>query len=184
MSTAPFTDFTCRVEKSPCVKAFEFTAYLTAPSSAHAASPIFANWPTAPGGVLQDSNGRPALLHIAPTRWLAPEPTFATLAILGAASAAGAGIAVDVSGKWQAIKLLGSGASRLLASTIDIEAILSGRACAALSLFDCPSVVTRLPEGFAIWVRSSYATEFNAAVARLHSCSPPGSDPASTRRKI
>jgi heterotetrameric sarcosine oxidase gamma subunit len=121
-------------------------------------------WPAAPGAVRHDEAGRPVLLHFAPARWLAPAPHPDITALIGAATEAGAGTVVDVDGKWQAVELLGPGAARLLASTVDVGMALEGRECAAVTLFDCPAVLARLADGFAIWVRSSYAADFVAAV--------------------
>jgi heterotetrameric sarcosine oxidase gamma subunit len=122
-------------------------------------------WPAAPGAVRHDADGRPVLLHFAPARWLVPAPHPDILALLAAATEAGAGIVVGVDGKWQALELTGAGARRVLASTIDVEQALDGRECAALTLFDCPAIVARIPAGFAIWVRASYAADFVAAVS-------------------
>jgi heterotetrameric sarcosine oxidase gamma subunit len=124
-------------------------------------------WPAAPGAVRRDEAGRPVLLHFAPARWLVPAPHPDITALIEAATVAGAGAVVDVDGKWRAMELLGSGAARVLASSVDVEAVLDARECAAVTLFDCPAVLARRPDGFAIWVRSSYAADFVAAVERL-----------------
>jgi len=121
-------------------------------------------WPAAPGAVRHDEDGRPVLLHFAPARWLAPAPHPDIAALIAAAGEAGAGAAVDVDGKWTAIRLLGPGAARPLASTIDVAWVLDGRECAAVMLFDCPAILARVTDGFAVWVRSSYAADFVAAV--------------------
>ena len=124
-------------------------------------------WPAAPGAVRHDDAGRPALLHFAPARWLVPAPHQDIVAVLEAAVHAGAGAAVDVEGKWQALDLTGPGARRLLATTIDVEAVLDGRDCAAVTLFDCPAVLALAPGGFAIWLRASYAAHFLSVVEGL-----------------
>lgn len=121
-------------------------------------------WPAAPGAVRHDEAGRPVLLHFAPARWLAPAPHPDIAALIAAATEAGAGAVVDVGGKWTAMQLLGPGAARLLASTVDVELVLEGRECASVTLFDCPAILARVPDGFAVWVRASYAADFVAAV--------------------
>lgn len=126
-------------------------------------------WPAAPGAVRHDEHGRPVLLHFAPARWLVPAPHPDIAALLDAAAEAGAGVIVDVDGKWQAMELTGAGAARLLACTIDVEAVLEGRECAAVTLFDCPAILARARGGFAIWVRSSYAADFVAAAGAQRS---------------
>jgi heterotetrameric sarcosine oxidase gamma subunit len=126
-------------------------------------------WPAAPGAVRHDEQGRPVLLHFAPARWLVPAPHPDIAALIEAATQAGAGAIVAVDGKWRAMELTGPGAARLLASTVDVEAVLDGRECAAVTLFDCPALLARVPGGFAVWVRASYAADFAAAVERLRS---------------
>ena len=153
---------TCRVEPAPAVAALEFAAY-TWPVRATSE----ADWPDAPGAVDHDASHRPVLLHFAPGRWLAPEPTTAMRVRLAALARAGAGTVVNVTGKWDALIIGGPGAPRLLACAVAIEAALDGRGCAALTLFDCPTIVTRMNGEFALWVQSSYTTDFAATVERF-----------------
>jgi heterotetrameric sarcosine oxidase gamma subunit len=152
----------CRLEVSSPGPMLEFAAFGFPLGGA-----FVVGWPAAPGAVRHDEGGRPVLLHFAPARWLIPAPHPDVTALVEAATAAGAGAVVDVEGKWTALGLLGPGAARLLASTVDVEALLEGRECAAVTLFDCPAVLARVPDGFAIWVRSSYAADFVAAVDGL-----------------
>jgi hypothetical protein len=51
--------------------------------------------------------------------------------------------------------------------------VLETRDCAAVVLFDCPAVLATSAQGYLIYVQSSYAADFKAAVARL--CSVSGS---------
>ena len=74
----------------------------------------------------------------------------------------------DVEGKWRALAVLGAGAERLLAESIDVASVLSQRECAAIRLFDCPVVLAREPDGFSVWVEASYATELRAMLDRVH----------------
>jgi heterotetrameric sarcosine oxidase gamma subunit len=160
--TAAIAD--CRLEQRPRAPMLEFVAFGFPLGGA-----FVVGWPAAPGAVRHDEAGRPVLLHFAPARWLAPAPHPDIAALIEAATHAEAGAVVDVDGKWQALELLGPGAARLLAATIDVAAVLDGRECAAATLFDCPAVLARVPGGFAIWVRASYAADFTAAVERLRS---------------
>ena len=80
--------------------------------------------------------------------------------MLEAAAATGTGVLIDVTGKWSAFELSGPGAARLLAFTIDIDAVLAGRECAAVTLMDCPAIIARSGDGFRLWVQASYATHF------------------------
>jgi sarcosine oxidase gamma subunit len=80
---------------------------------------------------------------------------------------------IDASGKWECLALTGPGATRLLASAIAIDAVLAGRGCAALSLFDCPAIITREAENFVLWVQSSYAADFMATAGRLQAVLEP-----------
>lgn len=127
-------------------------------------------FPAAPGAVTRDAGGQPALLHFAPGRWLAPASAIdaATLA----AAIGPLGSVFDVGGKWQRLSLSGPRAARLLASTCDAAAVLQGRACAALELFDCPSILAIRPPAdgpapaFDIWVLTSYLEHFLDAAQR------------------
>jgi hypothetical protein len=98
--------------------------------------------------------GLPAL-QIAADRWL----------ILDRQPALPAGFAVtEVTGKWREIHLTSPSATRLLANTVDVEALLAGRDCARTALFDCPAILARLGTGYTVWVERSYAHAFNVAV--------------------
>jgi heterotetrameric sarcosine oxidase gamma subunit len=152
----------CRLELRAEEPVLEFAAYGFPLGGA-----FVVGGPVAPGAGRHDAAGRPVLLHFAPARWLVPSPHSDISALIAAAIEAGAGVSVDVGGKWQALELLGAGAARLLASTIDVDSVLEGRECAAVTLFDCPAVLARVPGGFAVWVRSSYAAHFVAAVDGL-----------------
>lgn len=152
----------CRLQRRASEPTLEFAAFGFPLGGA-----FVVGWPAAPGAVRHDASGRPVLLHFAPARWLVPAPRPDIAALLEAAVQAGAGAVVDVDGKWVALELLGPGAARLLASTVDVGVLLADRDCAAAALFDCPAVLARVPDGFGIWVRASYATDFIAAVGGL-----------------
>jgi len=142
--------------------ALEFLAFGFPPPEA-----LPSDWPRAPGELRRNALGRPALLHVAPSRWLLPAPGAQELALVEAATAAGAGMAVAVAGKWTAMTVRGADATRFLASSIDVEAVLAGRDCAAVTLFDCRAVIAREESAFLVWVGASYAAEFVAALPRL-----------------
>jgi sarcosine oxidase gamma subunit len=115
-----------------------------------------------PGTVRVAADGRLEALHFSPGRWLLPDPSADLLAAIGEQSAV---TLVDVEGKWQRRSLRGSGALRLLAAAADVEAMLTERHCAALSLFDCPCIVARGSGTIELWVQSSYARFLDAQLA-------------------
>jgi heterotetrameric sarcosine oxidase gamma subunit len=162
--------FSCRIDRLPCASALEFAAFKW--PSPELDEPA---WPNAPGAVRFDALQRPMLLHFAPGRWFAPEPGLEIRTLLAMAAQAAAGVVVDVTGKRDALLIGGPGAARLLSCAIAIEAILNARDCAALTLFDCPAIVARAPEGFAVWVQSSYTTDFVTTAERFRTSleSPP-----------
>jgi len=96
---------------------------------------------------------RSTALQIAADRWL----------ILNQKPALPADFAVtDVSGKWREIRL--PSAARVLANTVDVEALLAGRECARTALFDCPAILVRRDVGYAVWVERSYEHAINVAI--------------------
>jgi sarcosine oxidase gamma subunit len=145
----------CRIDRVRRSCALEFAAFAwPAPALGDPA------WPSGAGTVRYDARQRPLLLHFAPGRWLAPDPDEGTRALLAAAALAQAGVVVEVTGKWEALLIRGTGAVRLLACALAIEPVLEARDCAAVTLFDCPAILARAAGGFAVWVQSSYATDF------------------------
>ncbi len=155
--------FRCALTALPDGRMVEFAAFASTMPGALAALGAGA---LAPGSVRRAANGRPATLHFAPARWLLPDPD-AALDVWLSAAAAGAGTAVEVEGKWTAMELYGPQAARLLSSSLDVAAVLDARECAAVVLFDCPAVLAASPPGYLIYVQSSYAPDFKAAVTRL-----------------
>jgi sarcosine oxidase gamma subunit len=153
---------TCLIDRRPARLTLEFAAY----------RPVLrdhgdALWPQAPGAARFDAEQRPLLLHFAPGRWLAPDASPETRALLVQAQEAGTGVLLDVTGKWDALVIRGPGAARLLACDIAIGSVLQDRDCAAITLFDCPAAVARVAEGFALWVQSSYTADFMACAERF-----------------
>jgi sarcosine oxidase gamma subunit len=126
-----------------------------------------AELPVAPGAVERDDMGRATLLHFAPGRFLAPEPSLSLVERLEALAATGVGVTFNVEGKWNNITLAGSAAQRVLAATIDSAAVLADRECAAVRLFDCPTVLARQGHDFDIWVEASYAKDLRASLERV-----------------
>jgi hypothetical protein len=97
-------------------------------------------------------------LQIAADRWL----------MLDRQPAVPAGFSItEVTGKWHEIRLTSPSAARLLANTVDVEALLAGRDCARTTLFDCPAILARLGTGFTVWVERSYEHAFNVAVQQV-----------------
>lgn len=143
----------------PRVACWEFIALGTSPADA--------DWPLQPGRVLRAADGRAALLHFAPGRWLVPDPDGLLRARLEASRAAGAGVLVDVSGKWQEVALAPGVAGAVLASGIEVESLLRGREAAAVTLFDCPTILARAGTGFELWVAASYLHSFTGVIDAL-----------------
>lgn len=116
------------------------------------------------GVVKYDTAGVVLLLHFAPGRFLAPEPTLAIERHLQALVAAGVGSVFDVTGKWQILSLFGADAERILSAGFDLEQVLSNRNCASVHLFDCPTIVVRRGGGFDLYVQASYLTHLREVV--------------------
>jgi len=154
--------FACHIDRQPQQRTLEFAAY-------HGPLGGFdtAVWPCAPGGGWRNDDGRLCRLQFAPGRWLLPEPSAASEALLDAAARAGLGTKIDASGKWEHVVIGGPGAARLLACAIEIESVLEQRECAALRLFDCPAIVARCDDGYELWVQSSYLGDFLASANRF-----------------
>ena len=151
----------CRIDRLPPQVMLEFVAYPSAGRNDDAL------WPQGPGAVRRDARQQPLLLHFAPGRWLVPDPSAETRALLEHAADGGNGDVVDVTGKWEALMLTGPGAGRLLACDVAVEEVLKDRECAAISLFDAPATVARASGGYAIWVQSSYLTDCIACLERF-----------------
>lgn len=122
------------------------------------------NLPPSPGAVQRDASGLALLLHFAPGRFLAPAPTREMERHLGALQAAGVGALFDVDGKWQEFVFTGPGAERVLSYSINLSQVLGNRDCAAVHLFDCPTVLARRADAFDVWVEGSYAAAFRESV--------------------
>ena len=151
----PNTD--CQIEHRPHRRLLEFAAF--AWPGVEGESP---HWPTDAGAVIRDDDDSVCLLQFAPGRVLAPDPSAATEAAVDAAASQGAGNRIDVTGKWEHYLVRGPGAARLLACTVELNAVLDQRDCAAVTLFDCPAIVARCRDGYELWVQSSYACDFLA----------------------
>lgn len=130
-----------------------------------------ADLPAQPGAVQRDGAARAALLHFAPGRFLVPTPSVDMIRHLDALASAQVGAVFNVAGKWRAIRVTGSGAERLLAAGVDVAAVLSHRECAAVLLLDCPVVLTRVADGFELFVQASYATDLTGSLERIRASS-------------
>ena len=98
-------------------------------------------------------------------RFLVPAPTPTSSGSSKRWQTAGVGALFTIDGKWQTFALTGPGAERLLSSAINLAKVLANRSCAALHLFDCPTVLACRAGAFDVWVEASYAT---ALRDRLH----------------
>jgi hypothetical protein len=99
-------------------------------------------------------------LQIAADRWLIfnrlpPELATSDFAI------------TDVTGKWRDVRL--DEIERILANTVDVQALLTGRSCAKTTLFDCPAILQRVNERYAVWIERSYEHAFAVAVQQVKS---------------
>ena len=119
--------------------------------------------PIEPGAVGDDDEGR-MHLHFSPGRWLTVCPS---------AAAAKQGLpaslsVVDVTGKWHLLRLTGTGAENVLRFQLPVDGIFTGRACAAITIFDCPVVIQRCGAGFDVWTHASYSEHLRDALANAH----------------
>ena len=155
----------CALELLPSARVVEFVAF-GASASNPADSKLAEIWPRRPGAALRGADGWPLILHFAPLRWLLPAPDAGVEVMIAAAVRGGAGTAIDVTGKWAVLNLRGADATRALAATLDVAAVLASRDCAAVELFDCPAIVASAEQGYRLYVKSSYAADFSAACLR------------------
>jgi hypothetical protein len=99
------------------------------------------------------------ILQIAADRWLTlnrPPPLAASDFAI-----------TDVTGKWRPIRL--DEPEKILANTVDVQALLAGRECARTSLFDCPALLQKVGDEYVVWVERSYEHAFNVAVQQVAS---------------
>ena len=118
-------------------------------------------WNAAPGAVLRSALQTDAL-HVAPGRWLLLDADAQAVT-----DAVGAGaVAIDVDSKWRCFEIRGAGAGSALSAGVNVAMILEGRECAAVPLFDCPTVIAvpRLGDGFDICVHASYTASLRVAL--------------------
>ena len=148
--------YECQITIQGNVRDIEFVAYAELSAAA--------GLPMAPGAV-SVVGATPTLLHVAPDRWFAPAASAQTRADLALLTDRGS--VIEVEGKWQRVDLQGPGATGVLSETIDIVAVLSGRDCAAVTLFDCPSWVARVAGGYIVWTRASHRLHLQAEFARV-----------------
>jgi heterotetrameric sarcosine oxidase gamma subunit len=150
------------VERLPPAPTREFVSF-----AATTSGDAWSDGCATPGQVEWLSVGTACRLYFAPRRWLVVGDCAELRARLAAACDAGVGTSVDVEGKWAALRLDGPDARLALASTVDIDAVLLQRDCAALTLFDCPAVVMREGAAYRMWVAASCAAAFEAAINAL-----------------
>lgn len=122
--------------------------------SRKSASALAAPWGGAPGCVALLQPGA-LVLHYAPQRWLliADENAHAE-----AARDSGA-VVFDVTGKWRIRRLPCATGVEWLSAALCLPAILEGRGCAAVTLFDVPGVIAHLrsSDEYLICTHASYA---------------------------
>jgi hypothetical protein len=147
----------CTIEHRLQQRVLEFAAYRW-PEPGE----VKPGWPSAAGALARDVDDGASLLHFAPGRVLAPDPSASTEALLDERASQGLGTRIDVTGKWEQFSVRGPGAARLLACAFSLDAVLGQRDCAAVTIFDCPAIVAKCREGFDLWVLASYAGDFLA----------------------
>ncbi len=125
-----------------------------------------AEWPSAAGAVWYSGSGRPVILHCACGQWLVTMGDAIADELVQAVLRAGRCEAVDLTGKWLALRLSGMNVERALASSADMAAMLDGRGCASTTLFDCPVVVAQGNGDHYVWVQRSYHSDLLAALGR------------------
>jgi heterotetrameric sarcosine oxidase gamma subunit len=140
------------VQRRALERVFDFQAF-AAPLARVLADAL----PTRPGQATWENGGELRAMHVAPGRWLVPDPAPGLLALLESAAAEDSGMLTDVSGQWRRLGVTGPGASRVLHAAVAVESVLAERDCGALLLFDCPAVLIREAGGFSVWVTSTYA---------------------------
>lgn len=121
----------------------------------------FAEHGVNPGFAVIENDSR--IFHFAPRYLLAINQQ----GTIPAAAATAEAIAVDVTGKWCGYRLRGSRARDVLAAGTHANLVLNGRACAALSLFDCPVVLVRTADADEVWVPASYAESLCHALNKM-----------------
>lgn len=115
----------------------------------------------APGAIMRLQE-RAVALHFAPSRWLLPDAESALLAEAAAADA----LSIDVEGKWRCFEIRGPQAAAVLSAGVNLPAVLEQRDCAAVPLFDCPTIIVRGVGDavFDVFVHASYALSLRAAL--------------------
>lgn len=126
--------------------------------------------PTRPGQATWENSGALRAMHVAPGRWLLPNPEPGLLALLESSAAEDGGLLTDISGKWRRLDVTGPGATRALRAAVAVESVLADRDCGALLLFDCPAVLIRQGWGYSVWVISSYAVALEELLATAGRC--------------
>lgn len=126
-----------------------------------------ADWPVVAGAARRSVDGSAELVHFAPGRWLVVAPGAELRMRLDGLVASGAGVLIEVSGKWRVVSLTSADAARLLSADVALETVLQGRDCAALSLFDCPTVLVRSGDAFELYVHSSYVHSLLSCIERI-----------------
>jgi hypothetical protein len=66
------------------------------------------------------------------------------------------------------VQFVGTSVRRVLSSDADLTLVLCDRECAAVWLFDCPTILVTMQGGFEAWVEASYLHSFVANAARIH----------------
>jgi len=161
MSAADTGSMATLITALPLAACFEFVAH----SGTAVVADAISAWPANPGQALWDASGRPALLHFAPDRWLVPAPAPTLLRELTSLARGGCGVLIEVEGKWQEVRIAAEHARRVLSGSIDVEAVLARRECAAILLFDCPAILARHDGAFNVWIAASFVQSLLAVIA-------------------
>ncbi len=109
-----------------------------------------------PGGIHRGPTGEDLALHFAPGKCLIVGDSPEANQLIDSAVQQGVAAAIEVTGKYECLLFSGERTPYYLANSVDVTRVLLSRDCAAITLFDCPGLLSRTTGEFTFWVYSSY----------------------------